>query len=395
MGSRRRRPHRGQVVNFTFSRGRRRARCAGPSSPGNQRQALTSTFGLGPGAWAFRPSAGSGRHEPVECRGGLRPRPLAVWRSGTLLLVRAAAFPCSPCRPGRRRGLRPAFCEGHFTTRWQLVRLASGETPPSPAPSLRLSRSVDVPPRPPRGGRVSQAAFGAPGEPLRASGDAPPTIGPMGRMGRMGRIGRIRPAGPICPMGPMCPIRGGGGAAAERFQVSGFGFRVPRAGGDRATGWPVTRNLQPGTCNQEPSSLAAGPGIPAVGRLSEDGVQRARATTERLGSDSERFSGKCLIDGSVGWAKRYASGASSRDRIAPVARAIGCSKQGSARRFDAALHPSGAGGRLVAAMEWVGLPCFSAVWPAPRASKAASSREWREVRTFLRPEGTAGLSRRL
>ena len=83
--------------------------------------------GLRPGGSPFRPSAGSGRHEPVECRGGLRPRPLALWRSGTLLLVRAAAFPCSLGRPGRRRSLRPAFCEGLFTARQQLVRLASGK----------------------------------------------------------------------------------------------------------------------------------------------------------------------------------------------------------------------------------------------------------------------------
>jgi len=98
-------------------------------------------------------------------RGGLRPKPLVLPRSVILLLVKQARCPLSVSRPGRRRGLRPAFCGGDLTAQERVVRLASGEAPPSPCPGGCGSASqCRIPLRPPRGGRgLRQSAWGAAG----------------------------------------------------------------------------------------------------------------------------------------------------------------------------------------------------------------------------------------
>ena len=84
------------------------------------------------------------------------PRPIAH-----LLLVMAAPAPLGASRPGRRRRLRLAFCQRHFTARQQVVRLASGKAAfASAKPAAQQAM----------GGRV------------RPGG--PPASGPTGRVGR-------------------------------------------------------------------------------------------------------------------------------------------------------------------------------------------------------------------
>ena len=94
----------------------------------------------------------------------------------------------------------------------------------------------------------------------------------------------------------VCAVHGG------RSQVPGFGFR----GSEKTTRTGSARNPEPATRNRR--------------------LRRPRATTERLGSDSERFSGKTVSDGSVGRGRLYASAGESVGPSRSGSRATGCSK---------------------------------------------------------------------
>ena len=108
----------------------------------------------------------SGRHIDLRrapCQRAARPFAAAVagsMASHTPVLLRTARVPPGMDLSGRRRADGAAFCEGGAPSGQVVMRLASGETPPSPPPSLWLGQSVRVPPAP-RGGRVSQAGWGA------------------------------------------------------------------------------------------------------------------------------------------------------------------------------------------------------------------------------------------
>jgi len=76
---------------------------------------------------------------PGSGRGGLRPTPLPCLPRESLVALDGGRLPCGPSGlPGRRCGLRPAFCEGHVIVGGLGVRLAK----PLAFAVLRLGRTV-------------------------------------------------------------------------------------------------------------------------------------------------------------------------------------------------------------------------------------------------------------